>query len=317
MANATVKTELFEQFARIGKALSSAKRLEMLEFIAQAERSVETLARMTKLSVANTSQHLQQLRQAGLVGSRKEGLYVYYSLAGDGIVRLLAALRAVGRERLAEVDKLVRLYLDSKDSLEPVPAKELMQRAKKGLVTVLDVRPPEEFAAGHIRGAINVPVTELKKRLHEIPREQEVVAYCRGPYCLMAFDAVAALRNRGRKARRLQDGFPSGRAPVCRSIVHDNGSAVRVLNATQSRRSCRSVGTHDPGSGILEENRPTRMPGGNAERGFRCRAIAGISRCAPGPRDPRVASVPVTATFRFAGLPTALATGSERPVSSQ
>jgi len=208
MSNATVKTDLFEQFARIGKALGSAKRLEMLDFLAQAERSVEVLARMTGLSVANTSQHLQQLRQAGLVDARKEGLYVYYSLAGDGIVRLLAALRAVGQERLAEVDKLVRLYLDSKDSLEPVPARELMQRAKKGLVTVLDVRPPEEFAAGHIRGAINVPVTELKKRLKEIPRGQEVVAYCRGPYCLMAFEAVAELRHRGRKARRLDGGFP-------------------------------------------------------------------------------------------------------------
>jgi rhodanese-related sulfurtransferase/DNA-binding transcriptional ArsR family regulator len=220
MSNATVKTELFEQFARIGKALSSANRLEMLEFLAQAERGVDELARMTGLSVANTSQHLQQLRQAGLVDARKEGLRVYYRLAGDDIVRLLASLRTVGQERLAEVDKLVKLYLDSKDSLEAVPAKELMQRAKKGLVTVLDVRPPEEYAAGHIRGAINVPVTELKKRLNEIPRDQEIVAYCRGPYCLMAFEAVAELRNRGRKARRLEDGFPEWKSaglPVERS----------------------------------------------------------------------------------------------------
>jgi rhodanese-related sulfurtransferase/DNA-binding transcriptional ArsR family regulator len=220
MSNATVKTDLFEQFARIGKALSSAKRLEMLDFLAQAERSVETLARITGLSVANTSQHLQQLRQAGLVAARKEGLYVFYRLAGDGIVRLLASLRAVGQEHLAEVDKLVKLYLDSKDSLEPIPAKELMQRAKKGLVTVLDVRPPEEYAAGHIRGAINVPVAELKKRLNEIPRGQEIVAYCRGPYCLMAFEAVVELRNRGRKARRLEDGFPEWKSagfPVDRS----------------------------------------------------------------------------------------------------
>ena len=220
MSNATVKTDLFEQFARIGKALGSARRLEMLDFLAQAERSVEALARMTGLSVANTSQHLQQLRQAGLVAARKEGLYVFYRLAGDGIVRLLASLRAVGQEHLAEVDKLVKLYLDSKDSLEPVPAKELMQRAKKGLVTVLDVRPPEEYAAGHIRGAINVPVAELKKRLNEIPRGQEIVAYCRGPYCLMAFEAVVELRNRGRKARRLEDGFPEWKSaglPVDRS----------------------------------------------------------------------------------------------------
>jgi rhodanese-related sulfurtransferase/DNA-binding transcriptional ArsR family regulator len=220
MSNATVKTDLFEQFARIGKALSSARRLEMLDFLAQAERSVEALARMTGLSVANTSQHLQQLRQAGLVAARKEGLYVFYRLAGDGIVRLLASLRSVGQEHLAEVDKLVTLYLDSKDSLEAVPAKELMQRAKKGLVTVLDVRPPEEYAAGHIRGAINMPVAELKRRLNEIPRGREIVAYCRGPYCLMAFEAVVELRNRGRKARRLEDGFPEWKSaglPVARS----------------------------------------------------------------------------------------------------
>lgn len=208
MSNATVKSDLFEQFARIGKALSSARRLEMLEFLAQAERSVETLAGMTGLSVANTSQHLQQLRQVGLVAARKEGLYVFYRLAGDGIVRLLASLRAVGQEHLAEVDKLVKLYLDSKDNLEPVPAKELMQRVKKGLVTVLDVRPPEEYAAGHVRGAINVPLAELRKRLHEIPGDREIVAYCRGPYCLLAFDAVAELRKKGRMARRLEDGFP-------------------------------------------------------------------------------------------------------------
>jgi rhodanese-related sulfurtransferase len=163
---------------------------------------------MAGLSVANASQHLRQLRQAGLVDARKDGLYVFYRLNGDSIVRLLASLRSVGQERLAEVDRLVKLYLESKDSLEPVPARELMQRAKKGLVTVLDVRPHEEFAAGHIRGAINVPVTELRKRLNEIPRGQEVVAYCRSPYCLMAFEAVAELRNRGRKARRLVDGFP-------------------------------------------------------------------------------------------------------------
>jgi rhodanese-related sulfurtransferase len=139
-------------------------------------------------------------------------LYVFYRINGDSIVRLLVALRAVGEENLAEVDKLVKLYLDSKDSLEPVPAKELMQRVRKGLVIVLDVRPPEEYAAGHIPGAINVPVTELKKRLNEIPTDQEIVAYCRGPYCLMAFEAVAQLRKKGLKARRLEDGLPEWRS---------------------------------------------------------------------------------------------------------
>lgn len=212
MSNTNVKAELFEQFARIGKALGSARRLEMLEFLSQAERSVETLARMTGLSVANASQHLQLLRRAGLVEARKEGLYVHYRLAGDAVDRLVAALRVVGQERLAEVEKLVAQYLDAKDDLEPVPARELVERAKKGLVTVLDVRPPEEYASGHIPGAINVPLGELRRRLHELPRDREIVAYCRGPYCLLAFDAVAELRKHGRKARRLEDGFPEWRS---------------------------------------------------------------------------------------------------------
>jgi rhodanese-related sulfurtransferase/biotin operon repressor len=208
MSNKTFKSDLFEQFARVGKALSSGKRLQMLEYLAQGERSVDALARMTGLSVANTSQHLQQLRQAGLAAARKEGLYVFYRLSGDSIVRLLTALRVVGQEHLAEVDKLVKLYFESKDSLEPVPAKELLQRARAGVVTVLDVRPREEYAAGHIRGAINVPLTELTKRLHEIPSGKEIIAYCRGPYCLLAFEAVVQLRKKGRKARRLEEGFP-------------------------------------------------------------------------------------------------------------
>ena len=208
MSGHNFKSDLFEQFARIGKALSSGKRLEMLEFLAQGERSVEQLANLTGLSVANCSQHLQQLRHVGLVTARKEGLYVHYRVAGDGIVRMVAALRAVGEEHMADVDRLVKLFLDNKDSLEPVPAKELWQRVKQGLVTVLDVRPPEEYAQGHIRGAINVPLTELKKRLHQIPADQEVVAYCRGPYCLLAYEAVQVLRKKGIKARRLEEGYP-------------------------------------------------------------------------------------------------------------
>ena len=208
MSGQSFKSDLFEQFARIGKALSSGKRLEMLEFLAQGERSVEALSRMTGLSVANTSQHLQQLRQVGLVTARKDGLYVHYRIAGDGIVRLLTTLRAVGEEHVADVDRLVKLFLGSKDSLEPVPARELWLRVRQGLVTVLDVRPPEEYAQGHIRGALNVPVTELKKRLHQIPSGQEVVAYCRGPYCLLAYEAVEVLRKKGIKARRLEEGYP-------------------------------------------------------------------------------------------------------------
>jgi rhodanese-related sulfurtransferase/biotin operon repressor len=205
------KRDLFQQLARIGTALSSGTRLEFLELLAQGERSVEQLATLTGVSVANTSQHLQKLRQAGLVVGRKAGQYVYYRLAGDEVVRLFAALGQVGEAYVAEVDRIVRLYLASKDELEPVPAKELLDRARKGLVTVLDVRPPEEFAAGHVPGAVNIPIHELEKRLGELPRRKEIIAYCRGPYCLMSYDAVELLRKRGLKARRLEDGLPEWR----------------------------------------------------------------------------------------------------------
>src|SRR5262245_31122492 len=161
MSKETVKGDLFKEFARIGKALANGKRLQILEFLAQRPCNVETLAQLTGLPIASTSQHLQQLRQAGLVVASKEGLYVFYRLAGDSIVRLLAALHSVGEEHVAEVDGLVKAYFDSKDSFEPVPAKELMQRVKKGLAIVLDVRPREEFAAGHIPGAVNMPVAEI------------------------------------------------------------------------------------------------------------------------------------------------------------
>ena len=205
------KRDLFQQLARIGTALSSGTRLEFLELLAQGERSVDQLATLTGVSVANTSQHLQKLRQAGLVIGRKEGQFVYYRLAGDEVVRLFAALGQVGEAYVAEVDRIVRLYLASKDDLEPVPAKELLDRARKGLVTVLDVRPPEEFAVGHLPGAVNIPIQELEKRLGELPKRKEVIAYCRGPYCLMSYDAVELLRKRGLKARRLENGLPEWR----------------------------------------------------------------------------------------------------------
>ncbi|MEW6691103.1 MAG: metalloregulator ArsR/SmtB family transcription factor [Pseudomonadota bacterium] len=206
------KAELYAQLARVGTALASPGRLQLLEFIAQKERSVDALAAMTGLSVANCSKHLQALRQAGLVTARKEGLRVYYALAGDDVVALYSALRRVAENRLAEVERLVRLWLAHRDEMEPVPATELLERAKKGLVTVLDVRPPEEYAAGHLPGAINIPVDQLESRLAKLPKKKEFVAYCRGPYCLMSFDAVAKLRAKGLKARRLQDGFPEWRA---------------------------------------------------------------------------------------------------------
>jgi rhodanese-related sulfurtransferase/DNA-binding transcriptional ArsR family regulator len=209
--SSNAKRDVFANLARIGTALSSPIRIEFLELLAQSERSVEQLASLTGATVANTSQHLQKLRQAGLVVGRKDGLYVFYRLAGDEVVGLLTAVGRVGEAYVAEVERIVRLYFVQKDELEAVPAKELLERARKGLVTVLDVRPPEEYAAGHVPGAINIPVHDLEKRLKELPKRREVVAYCRGPYCLMSYDAVALLRKKGLKARRMEAGLPEWR----------------------------------------------------------------------------------------------------------
>jgi len=204
----TFKSDLFTQFARVGKALSNANRLELLEFLAQGSRSVDALATIAKLSIANTSQHLQQLRQAGLVTSRKEGLKVYYSISGDDVISLLDSLRNVAERHLSDVDKLVNTYLTAKDNLDPIPAAELLERAKQDLVTVLDVRPKEEYEAGHVQGAINIPIEELEQHLEKFDPNLEIVAYCRGPHCILAFDAVAQLREKGFQARRLENGFP-------------------------------------------------------------------------------------------------------------
>ena len=212
MSTANFKQDVHAQLARVGKALSHGNRLELLDFIAQGPRSVDELATMTRLSIANASKHLQELRRAGLVRARKEGLRVYYELAGPDVVALIAALGRVAETRLAEMEQLVRTYITARDDLEPIPAAELVKRSKLGLVTVLDVRPAKEFAAGHLPGAINVPVEDLAKRLRKLPKGREVIAYCRGPYCLLSVDAVALLRTKGFKARRLQDGFPEWKA---------------------------------------------------------------------------------------------------------
>lgn len=204
----TFKQDLFAQFARVGKALSNGNRLELLEFIAQGERSVDELAKVSGLTVANTSQHLQQLRLAGLVTSNKRGLKVFYSLSGNDVTDLFNSLRTVAERHLADVQQLVNLFLTVKDDLEPIPAMELLNRAKEGLVTVLDVRPVEEYQSGHVPGALNVPLSELERHLNELDSTQEVVAYCRGPHCVLAFDAVAKLREKGFTARRMEDGFP-------------------------------------------------------------------------------------------------------------
>ncbi len=206
------KQDVHAQLARVGKALSHGNRLELLEFVAQGPRSVDELARMTRLSVANASKHLQELRRAGLVRARKQGLRVFYELAGPDVVDLIAALGQVAETRLAEMAHLVRTYIRARDELEPVRAAELLKRSKQGLVTVLDVRPAKEFAAGHLPGAINVAVEDLGKQLKKLPKGREVIAYCRGPYCLLSVDAVALLRTKGYKARRLEDGFPEWKA---------------------------------------------------------------------------------------------------------
>ncbi|MBF0181376.1 MAG: metalloregulator ArsR/SmtB family transcription factor [Magnetococcales bacterium] len=205
------KQELFEQLARVGKAVGQGHRLEILEFLAQGERSVEVLSRLTGLTVANTSKHLQQLRQAGLVQARKEGLYVHYRLSDPEVVTLLGVIRRLSERHLAEVNELVGHYLISKDGMEPLPREELLERMRAGTVTVLDVRPPEEYAAGHLPRSFNIPLRELERRLHELPPDREVVAYCRGAFCVLAFEAVARLRERGFAARRLEEGFPEWR----------------------------------------------------------------------------------------------------------
>ena len=206
------KHDLFAQFARVGKALSNGNRLELLEFLAQGERSVEQLSKVAGLTVANTSQHLQQLRHAGMVTCRKEGLKVYYNISGDDVIKLLDALRAVAERHVTDVQHLVNTYLTVKDELEPIPRTELLARVRDGLVTVLDVRPAEEYAAGHVPGAVNIPLQELEQRLDELGNQEgenrEIVAYCRGPHCVLAFDAVARLREKGINARRMEDGYP-------------------------------------------------------------------------------------------------------------
>jgi len=211
MSTEGFKQDLYSQFARIAKAMGNGNRLELLEFLAQGERSVDALAKVSGLTVANTSQHLQQLRQAGLVATRKQGQKVNYRLSGDDVPALLAALRDVAERHLADVNQLVTSYLSVKDDMEPIAAQELLRRAREGSVTVLDVRPPEEYAAGHIPDAINIPLAELEQHLDQLDSELEVVAYCRGPHCVLAFEAVAKLREKGLKACRLDGGLPEWR----------------------------------------------------------------------------------------------------------
>jgi rhodanese-related sulfurtransferase len=206
------KRALYAEFAKVAKALAHGSRLELLEFVAQGETSVETLAQRCGLSVANASQHLQHLRRAGLIMARRDNKFVLYRLASDSVLAAVAGIQRVGELNVAEVDQIIRNYFQARDNLEPVSLDELKGRIKSGLVTVLDVRPDDEFNKGHLPGALNIPLSELRKRLSEIPRRQEVIAYCRGPWCVLAFEAVALLRERGHKARRLDGGLPEWKA---------------------------------------------------------------------------------------------------------
>lgn len=207
-AKISPKKKLFENFARVAKSLASGNRLELLEALAQGERSVEGLAQASGMSVANTSHHLQVLRDGGLVHSRKEGLHVIYRLSGDEVVSLITNLRKIGEQQLAEVERIVRENFDCRDELQPVSREELLRMAAAGDAMVIDVRPASEYGAGHVPGAINIPIETLLQRLQDLPKDQEIVAYCRGPYCMLAFDAVEQLRKQGFRARRLEDGFP-------------------------------------------------------------------------------------------------------------
>jgi len=206
------KDALYAQFARMGGALASAKRIELLDLLAQGEKTVEQLAAYSATAVKNTSAHLRALRHARLVETRRDGTYIYYRLAGPGVSGLVRGLQELGRERLAEVEQVAAQYLEDRDEFDAVTLVELSRLLRSDEVTVIDVRPFEEYEAGHIPGAISLPVSELKRRMDELPRRKEVVAYCRGPFCVYSLEAVTLLRKRGYRARRAREGVPEWRA---------------------------------------------------------------------------------------------------------
>jgi rhodanese-related sulfurtransferase len=212
VAHREFKDRIFGQFARVGKALSSPRRLEIVDLLAQGERTVEEIAGETSMSVASASQHLQALKAARMVEARREGLYMHYRLADEDVFRTWQAVRALAESRLSEVDGVVGAYLVDRDALEAVESEDLLERLRGGSVVILDVRPEEEYRAGHIPGALSVPVEALEAALKTLPRDREVVAYCRGPYCVFSDEAVAFLRARGYRARRLRQGLPDWRA---------------------------------------------------------------------------------------------------------
>jgi rhodanese-related sulfurtransferase len=239
MPNRSFKDAIYEQFARLGRAVSAPKRLELLDLLCQSPRTVEVLADQASLSVANTSHHLQVLRAARLVEAEKKGLHVEYRLAGEDVCEFFLALRKLGEGRLAEIQLVTRQYLGRRDNMETVAGGELLRRVKSGEVTVLDVRPSEEYRAGHIPGAVSIPLGELKARFKELPRNREVVAYCRGPYCVFAVEAVELLRKNGFKAHRMQEGVPDWQKRGWRVDAESGGSRPRS-RAAKLPRSTRS-----------------------------------------------------------------------------
>ncbi len=206
------KDTIYEQFARIGKAVSSPKRLELLDLLCQGPRTVEALAKESSLTIGNASRHLQVIRQAGLVGRRKEGLFVTYQIADPAVSDFLRGMRLLAASRLAEIEWTTKQFLEGRQGLEPVDREELLERVRSGAAVVIDVRPQEEYRVAHIPGAISIPLKQLEARLAELPKDQEIVAYCRGPYCVLAMRAVETLRVRGFRAVRLEDGVLDWRA---------------------------------------------------------------------------------------------------------
>ena len=211
MPHRELKDTLYAQFARIGHAVSAPKRLELLDLLSQGEKTVEQLAEHSSTPIKNTSAHLRVLRQARLVETRRDGSYIRYRLADDEVTRFIRALQSLGQRRLAEVEQVTNVYLTSRDDLEPVTLTELRRLVRDEAVTLLDVRPREEFEAGHIPGALSVPVGELEGRLRELPKSKEIIAYCRGPYCVYSLEAVQLLRKHGYRARRANEGLPEWR----------------------------------------------------------------------------------------------------------
>lgn len=231
-SNRAFKNGMYEQLARVGKAVSAPKRLELLDLLCQGPRTVELLADQAAISVANASQHLQVLRAARLVTTEKQGLYVEYRLADDEVARFFVGLRQLATARLAEIDLVTREYFERRGSLESVGSDELVRRVRGGEVTVLDVRPAEEYRAGHIPGARSVPISELQARMQELSKDRDIVAYCRGPYCVMAADAVDLLRRKGFSAHRMEQGVADWRA-----------RGWRVATAPEMGRLPRRAGT--------------------------------------------------------------------------